>query len=650
MNRLFAGAALWLLFFALSGAGLLIYSLISEPAQKRQPGQKAELASARIRRDEIKEKLEKLKEEVAKKTSLAVAAHDENVLMNAKTAELKKAEQAQLSLPSPKTTLNKAEAISLYKSATVELPGRKPYAGFYYLIEDQFFLITVNRPTNMGAWLESDVLHRDTATGIVIMKAPMGKTKPADAARWISQNRAEPRIGDAIYSVGSKEFSSREYSLVDGSVSTESRHVLDRKFFQTSLPEARSMPGAPVFNAEGKLLGVQAGNFNDVERVALAISSTELAAAIARFRPPASVNGSTTVAQLSYKPRADNRPSIQAAKARLYSDGVLSLQADISAKPTFEDGLFSGANDKLIIWNRKDGIFAYSIDSTEPVWSQPMAEPFILQCPQGSTWALRMSVRTPPAQIDLGTGKALKTYQRISILGGGSTYYPYGHEYLVTEGDSIWFFDPQSTMIAYAGMAGAWVIGRNGDTFYFYSPLGKLGYFNAEAVYKLSQKPFTIRLTVDKDVFAEMNVFDAPGVSLPPLSEATCHVIPGTDHVICGKVVWEVGADGVRRLGELPALTHSKANEDWFYGLYSYTKSGQPDTNVIAVSNSGEYALTQTHLIDLKSLKIVLELPFPARRLGFLSSEKHIYLLNSATGKVMIYSIEELRKSQQPPR
>jgi hypothetical protein len=93
----------------------------------------------------------------------------------------------------------------------------------------------------------------------------------------------------------------------------------------------------------------------------------------------------------------------------------------------------------------------------------------------------------------------------------------------------------------------------------------------------------------------------------------------------------------VRRLGVLCPVRHRAARDAWFYAYYR--KDAQPCARV---SPDGRYAVTDTHVYDLKAYRPVAELPFPTGPAGFVSSGSHIYAVDHANDRLVFLEVERL--------
>jgi hypothetical protein len=121
--------------------------------------------------------------------------------------------------------------------------------------------------------------------------------------------------------------------------------------------------------------------------------------------------------------------------------------------------------------------------------------------------------------------------------------------------------------------------------------------------------------------------------------------IPGTNRFILGREVWDIGPKEVTRAGELVALSHSQGKKPWFAAFYDFDNE---DACAVA-SPDGKYAMTNTHLYDLKDMMALVELPFPASNKGFLSDGKRIFLHDRCRDQLVFVSIDNLLANGRKP-
>jgi hypothetical protein len=126
-----------------------------------------------------------------------------------------------------------------------------------------------------------------------------------------------------------------------------------------------------------------------------------------------------------------------------------------------------------------------------------------------------------------------------------------------------------------------------------------------------------------------------------------CHV-PGTYLHLIGANLWQIGPDRVTKVGCLEPLWHSTSHEGWISAGHSTAAQ-----RCAMPSPDGRYAVTATHLHDLKDLKAVAELPFPTGPAGFTSKGKKIYAYDAKHRRLVFLSLEDVlreRKDGAPER
>jgi len=115
--------------------------------------------------------------------------------------------------------------------------------------------------------------------------------------------------------------------------------------------------------------------------------------------------------------------------------------------------------------------------------------------------------------------------------------------------------------------------------------------------------------------------------------------VPGTYVHIIGRTLWEIGPTDVVKRGQLESIRHSASREDWFRrGL---RENAQPTAQA---SPDGRFAVTETHVFNLKTLKCVAELPFPSGPAGFTSSGMYIYAYDHMNHRLVFLPAAHLQE------
>ena len=88
------------------------------------------------------------------------------------------------------------------------------------------------------------------------------KTEPEDSLVPVDMSDEEIMIGEAVYVIGNSK--GEGLCLTEGIISDLHRQVGGRDYILITAPVAQGNSGGPVFNAEGKLIGIVKGGRSDV--------------------------------------------------------------------------------------------------------------------------------------------------------------------------------------------------------------------------------------------------------------------------------------------------------------------------------------------------------------------------------------------------
>ena len=88
------------------------------------------------------------------------------------------------------------------------------------------------------------------------------RTEPEDALVPVDMSDEEIMIGEAVYVIGNSK--GEGLCITEGIVSDLHRQVGGREYILITAPVAQGNSGGPVFNAEGKLIGIVKGGRSDV--------------------------------------------------------------------------------------------------------------------------------------------------------------------------------------------------------------------------------------------------------------------------------------------------------------------------------------------------------------------------------------------------
>lgn len=125
-------------------------------------------------------------------------------------------------------------------------------------------------------WMDAAVVATDTPTDLAVLRLD----GPSPHSAPPSRSATELRLAEALLSVGSP----RElgFSVQRGIVSRLERRFGDARYVQTDLPANPGSSGGPVFDEEGRLIGVMSFVLRDSEGIAFVTPIDAAAPMLAR--------------------------------------------------------------------------------------------------------------------------------------------------------------------------------------------------------------------------------------------------------------------------------------------------------------------------------------------------------------------------------
>lgn len=125
-------------------------------------------------------------------------------------------------------------------------------------------------------WMDAAVVATDTPTDLAVLRLD----GPSPHSAPPSRSATELRLAEALLSVGSP----RElgFSVQRGIVSRLERRFGDARYVQTDLPANPGSSGGPVFDEEGRLIGVMSFVLRDSEGIAFVTPIDAAAPVLAR--------------------------------------------------------------------------------------------------------------------------------------------------------------------------------------------------------------------------------------------------------------------------------------------------------------------------------------------------------------------------------
>lgn len=520
-----------------------------------------------------------------------------------------------------------------------------------------------------------DVLYTDPKTGLSFLQ---GKFPASFQVRRLNQDAAvAAAAGDKVYAIGTQVLGDEllENTVFDGDVSATDRQFEERTYLQVSIASNEGTRGAPLVNSQGALVGIMVGQAGGLERTSFAIPATDLAGAAARFndalnsgrlqiREPA-VNGRANegadAERVPFNPHAA-RTAAEAHALPYQRDESIPLPAGIN-----DDNFAVASNDNQVIIFNGNSIHAYNARKPAAVWQQSTkSEHAIFAVTDNHLWFVPLVPTIKTMQdIDLRTGAAQTRPLKLGSLK--FTYKKlYGDEnaYFATTGSSYSFIDT-STGDSF-DFPGSEFLGIHGNNAFVKMQNGIM-YFDIPTVRGLARqvlanlrKSRTSGGAVNAAAVAAANTANEDlqrqitnARKLTTIEEGTVRQlhathVPGTDRVFANLHLVELHGDKFEAVATLPSPAHRSCDEPWFTAFLN-GRIIQPA--ILAISPNRRWAISQTHLYDLDTLKAVAELPLPTPYAGFMSDNQTIFLQDTVHSCLYFLSVDQLlsgRASKAP--
>jgi len=115
--------------------------------------------------------------------------------------------------------------------------------------------------------LKGRMLMDDTNSGLCLLGCEIDEDVPVRLSAVPSNMIAETKVGTHCYEIAAQVLGLRllENSIFDGEISNTDRQVDGQPRLQTTLPANPGSSGAPIINAEGKIIGVMMGQMGELE-------------------------------------------------------------------------------------------------------------------------------------------------------------------------------------------------------------------------------------------------------------------------------------------------------------------------------------------------------------------------------------------------
>ncbi len=510
-------------------------------------------------------------------------------------------------------------------------------------------------------------------------------SKETPLARPFALQGRAPAVakGDRAFAVGTQVIGSAAFSdnVLEGSVSALDRSVDGNRFFGTTIPAGEGSLGAPVVNASGDLVGLLWRAEEGLEKASLVLPREELRPLVERME--------REIARRTDPLSDAPKPLEIGAGTQLGPDGNLPYRrADsIDLPRPVEEKLeaFPGPGDLLVVWDAiPKRLSAHKRGRGEPIWSKKFTGNYslTLACqpwgPQALLSGGLMSQET--VEVDLKAGKAT-VLPPISSIAGAPNFslmgrppwasFPLGSFRVFALDRGLAIADLTSAK-GFALPLDIILMARNEDLYTFSTLSGNLGWFTrseflpvlariATAIDNLQKaqnakltpnewQEVTTKLRAQIDAYVGelkkgLKVFEVGAIERDPTRpRSSFSHVPGTYLHIIGRTVWQIGPRSVVQVGRLERIRHSASDEDWFRS-YLWDEA-QP---CAMASPDGRYAVTATHLFDLKEMRPLVELPFPTGPAWFSSSGSTVFAFDARNRRIVSLAVEDLLASCRGP-
>lgn len=508
----------------------------------------------------------------------------------------------------------------------------------------------------------SEVVYRDERSPLLLLEGTIAKLAEFAVLAESDFKGSAPSKGEAVYAVGAHAVGVSAFtgSVFEGIVSSLEEASIDgHQLVRTTLPVNEGSPGSVVVTADGKLAGVLWQGARELDRVSVVLPAAAAKPVLERLRRQTLAIKFGASSEGSSGSSGDYR-----CEASVDLGGPLSLDAEV----------FAGPDDLVLIWNLPAGkLTAFRSGKASPVWEISSVswsslayrpwQPYGFLSSVGSRTTVTLNLRSGKPGSRLPEQLSDHFYQAWGTFPAGNC-----HVLALPQGLSI-------ANLESGRAVGLWIIkatlmAQVEDLITLSTDQGGVGWLTRGELLAIFTRIDALNLEIEKlsretmsdpkktneiykrqaqiRVLAEqlgrgIKLFNVPGgLGRDPTRPGVsfCHV-PGTYVHLIGRNVWQIGPDRVAKLGRLEPLWHSAAHEDWFRAGRS--AAAQP---CAMASPDGRYAVTATHLIDLKDFKAVAELPFPTGPAGFTSKGEKVYAYDGKLRRLVFLRLEDLLRGK----
>jgi S1-C subfamily serine protease len=523
---------------------------------------------------------------------------------------------------------------------------------------------------------EAEAIHRDDRTRLVLLECTAKALPETGVIGLPSRKPAEAAKGDRVFAVGTQVIGEAAFAdnLLEGTVSAVDRSAGDLRVLQVSIPANPGSLGAPVLNGRGGLIGILWAAPGGLERTSLALPASQLGPLL-RMVGDSGAAPALSIAEFGGD-AVVSVPSGEAPRYREEDAFDLPRPCDDSLE------VLAGPADLIVLWDKNElRLSAHKRGGRSPVWAKVYREQNLSLAHQ--PWAPRALLSRGLTaggglDIDLKTGRAGAALPALSSVaglpaksGGPWASFPLGdfRVFALERGMAIADL-PRAKLLS---VDSSILLMARQENLYTFSTLdGKLGWFTQNTFLPILARLTRVIDAYDRELDSDPNrdgrlarlrklldeiqayagelktgvsIFEVPDLGRDTLRPRTSFShVPGTFVHIVGRALWQIGPDRVIKIGKLEPILHGAKYEPWFADYYR--ESAQP---CAMASPDGQYAVTDTHVFDLKEMKPLTELPFPAGPVGFTSSGSFIYANDRVHNRIVFLGVEELLRKRNAP-
>jgi hypothetical protein len=505
-----------------------------------------------------------------------------------------------------------------------------------------------------------DVVHREKRSELLLLEGAIPRSSIFAAVSEQQFQESAARKGETVYSMGAHAVGATAFtgSVFEGIVSTAKEWNDGRELLLTTLPANEGSPGSLVTYADGRLAGILWHGARGLDRATVVLPAAAVKPLLERWRRQTL----STSFGASFKDSGASG-----------GDYACEAWIDLGAPLDADAEVFAGPDDLVLIWDRQGGkLSAFRSGSAAPVWNLPRGSwsSFAYRPWQQQGFLSSAKARTTVA-VNLRSGKVVAQFSK-ELHGAFSkawAAFPLGgsHVLALPRGLAIASLESGRTFPLWGVQVT--LMAQMDDLLTLSTPEGDVGWLTRKEFLAILTRIDALLIEIAKieadsmhrvkkqeemnrrwDQIRELTNQLGRGVKLFETrgefrrdtgrpGAGFCHV-PGSYLHLAGRDVWQIGPDQVSRLGHLEPLWHSAAHEGWFAARYS--ASAQP---CAMASPDGRYAVTGTHIYELKGLDAVAELPFPTGPAGFTSSGRKLYAYDRELRRLVFLALDEVLRA-----